>query len=135
MFVEKRNCGNWEFFSCGLVTFLGYLFVLFQVHDCTFLFQTIGLRIVDDMLNKSFYRLGLVVGRRPGYFLVVPVLLTMFFVTGFQRIKTNIDPEYLFSPVNGDGKYERAVVEELFKMNYSTQFNVARITRAGGCKL
>lgn len=83
------------------------------------------------MLNKSFYRLGLFVGRHPGYFLVVPVLLTMFFVTGFQRIKTNIDPEYLFSPVNGDGKYERAVVEGLFKMNYSTHFNVARITRAG----
>lgn len=85
------------------------------------------------MLNKSFYRLGLLVGRHPGYFLVIPVMFTMFFVTGFQRIKTNIDPEYLFSPINGDGKYERAVVEELFKMNYTTHFNVARITRAGKC--
>lgn len=90
-----------------------------------------GLRVVDDILNKSFYRLGLTVGRHPGYFLVIPVMLTMFFVTGYQRIHTNIDPEYLFSPINGEGKYERAVVEGLFKLNYSNQFNVARITRAG----
>lgn len=90
-----------------------------------------GLRVVDEVLNRTFYQLGLVVGRHPGYFLVVPILLTMFFVTGFQRIHTNIDPEYLFSPVNGEGKQERATVEEFFKVNYTYKFNVARITRAG----
>lgn len=92
-----------------------------------------AIKLVDELLNKAFYRLGLAVGNHPGYFLIVPVMLTMFFATGYQRIHTNIDPEYLFSPINGEGKYERAVVEDFFKLNYSNQFNVARITRAGKC--
>lgn len=90
-----------------------------------------GLKIVDEKLNKSFYKLGLLVGNHPGYFIIIPILLTLIGITGYQQIKTNIDPEYLFSPVNGAGKYERAVVEDLFKTNYTSRFNVARITRAG----
>ncbi|XP_063921586.1 patched domain-containing protein 3 [Zophobas morio] len=91
----------------------------------------VGLKIVDEILNKSFYKLGLLVGRHPGYFLIVPVLLTLLGITGFQRIHTNIDPEYLFSPINGEGKIERSIVESFFKVNYTSKFNVARITRAG----
>lgn len=91
----------------------------------------VGLRIVDDTLNKSFYKLGLLVGNYPGYFLIIPVLLTLLGLTGFQRIHNNIDPEYLFSPINGQGKLERAIAEEYFKVNYTNRFNVARITRAG----
>ncbi|XP_068897775.1 patched domain-containing protein 4 isoform X4 [Tenebrio molitor] len=91
----------------------------------------VGLKIVDEILNKSFYKLGLLVGHHPGYFLVIPFLLTLLGITGFQRIHTNIDPEYLFSPINGEGKMERAIVENFFKVNYTSKFNVARITRAG----
>lgn len=90
-----------------------------------------GLKCVDDLLNKAFFQLGLCIGKRPGYFIIIPILLAMFFVTGYQRIKYNIDPEYLFSPVNGEGKIERAVAESFFPVNYSSRFNVARITRAG----
>lgn len=90
-----------------------------------------GIQCVDDMLNKAFFRLGFFVGRHPGYFIIVPVLLTLFFITGYQQIHHNIDPEYLFSPVNGEGKLERKIAEDLFKVNYTTRFNVARITRAG----
>lgn len=46
-------------------------------------------------------------------------------------MKYEIDPEYLFSPVNGHGKSERAVVESFFKVNYTHRFNVGRITRPG----
>lgn len=49
----------------------------------------------------------------------------------FQQIKYEIDPEYLFSPIRGEGKTERAVVEEFFKVNYTHRFNVGRITRPG----
>lgn len=87
--------------------------------------------IVDDILNRSFYKLGLVVGRNPGYFIIIPVLLTLLMITGYQRIYYEMDPEYLFSPVRGQGKYERRIVEENFKVNYSHRFNVGRITRAG----
>ena len=34
------------------------------------------LRVVDDTLKKLFFKLGALVGRQPGYFLIVPALLT-----------------------------------------------------------
>lgn len=49
----------------------------------------------------------------------------------YQQMKYEIDPEYLFSPLNGHGKVERAVVENYFKVNYTHRFNVGRITRPG----
>lgn len=90
-----------------------------------------NLTCVDDFLNRAFHKVGLVVGRHPGYFVIVPTLLACICFTGYQRIHYEIDPEYLFSPVNGPGKTERAIVEQYFKVNYSHQFNVGRITRPG----
>lgn len=90
-----------------------------------------GIRYVDDILNKAFFRLGSLVGNHPGYFIIVPILLTIVFLTGYQQLHYNIDPEYLFSPINGEGKLERKIAEDLFKVNYTSRFNVARITRAG----
>lgn len=89
------------------------------------------LTFVDDALNKSFYKLGLIVGKQPGYFIIIPILLSLLMITGYQRIDYEMDPEYLFSPVSGQGKLERRIVEENFKVNYSHRFNVGRITRAG----
>ncbi|XP_023935051.2 patched domain-containing protein 3 isoform X1 [Bicyclus anynana] len=89
------------------------------------------LTFVDDVLNRSFYKLGLVVGKQPGYFIIIPVLLTLLMITGYQRVHYEMDPEYLFSPVSGQGKLERRIVEEYFKVNYSHRFNVGRITRPG----
>lgn len=54
-----------------------------------------------------------------------------FIFRRYQRLKYQIDPEYLFSPQNGAGKQERAIVEEYFKVNYTSNFSVERITRAG----
>lgn len=92
-----------------------------------------GLTLVDKFLTRSFYRLGVFVGKSPGYFIIIPVILTLLCTTGYQRIHYEIDPEYLFSPINGEGKHERAVVEEFFKPNYTSRFNVGRITRPGKC--
>ncbi|XP_071634893.1 patched domain-containing protein 3 [Temnothorax longispinosus] len=89
------------------------------------------LTCVDDFLNRAFYKVGLVVGRHPGYFVIVPILLACICFTGYQRIHYEIDPEYLFSPINGPSKTERAIVEQYFKVNYSHQFDVSRITRPG----
>lgn len=109
----------------------------FDVHVCLLitldcLFQ-MGCKVtfVDDVLNRSFYKLGLVVGKQPGYFIIIPVLLTLLMITGYQRVHYEMDPEYLFSPVSGQGKLERRIVEEHFKVNYSHRFNVGRITRPG----
>ncbi|XP_067627581.1 patched domain-containing protein 3 isoform X1 [Eurosta solidaginis] len=86
---------------------------------------------VDKMLNTSFYHLGVLIAKHPGYFFIIPVLLTMLCMTGYQQLKYQIDPEYLFSPINGEGKAERAIVEKYFKVNYTHRFNVGRITRPG----
>ncbi|XP_017877278.1 patched domain-containing protein 3 [Ceratina calcarata] len=90
-----------------------------------------NLTCVDDFLNRAFHKLGLVVGRHPGYFVIVPVLLAFICFTGYQRIHYEIDPEYLFSPTNGPSKTERLIVEQYFKVNYSHKFNLGRITRPG----
>ncbi|XP_016918346.1 patched domain-containing protein 4 isoform X5 [Apis cerana] len=90
-----------------------------------------NLTCVDDFLNRAFHKLGLIVGHHPGYFVIVPVLLACICFTGYQRIHYEIDPEYLFSPINGPSKTERAIVEQYFKVNYSHRFNLGRITRPG----
>ncbi|XP_071874799.1 patched domain-containing protein isoform X3 [Bombus fervidus] len=90
-----------------------------------------NLTCVDDFLNRAFHKLGLVVGRHPGYFVIVPVLVACICFTGYQKIHYEIDPEYLFSPTNGPSKMERAIVEQYFKVNYSHKFNLGRITRPG----
>lgn len=90
-----------------------------------------GVTLVDRFLTYTFYHLGVFVGKNPGYFVIIPVILTALCATGYQRINYQIDPEYLFSPMDGPGKHERAVVEEYFKPNYTSRFNVGRITRPG----
>lgn len=49
----------------------------------------------------------------------------------YQQLKYQIDPEYLFSPIAGEGKTERLLIEKHFKVNYTHRFNVGRITRPG----
>ncbi|XP_026685942.1 patched domain-containing protein 1-like [Diaphorina citri] len=90
-----------------------------------------GLKCVDNTLKRLFFKLGVFIARHPGYFIIVPILLTIICITGFQRIFFEMDPEYLFSPQHGPGKTERAIVEQYFKMNYSARFNPTRITRPG----
>lgn len=110
---------------------LGCLFNKDREFESEIYKMTCKLTIVDDCLNKAFYRLGLFVGKRPGYFIIIPILLSLLMITGFQRVHYEMDPEYLFSPVEGQGKLERRIVEEHFKVNYSHRFNVGRITRPG----
>ncbi|XP_023294117.2 patched domain-containing protein 3 [Lucilia cuprina] len=93
--------------------------------------MTCGISCVDKTLNKTFFHLGVFIAKHPGYFIIVPILLTLLCITGYQQLKYQIDPEYLFSPINGEGKAERAIVEQYFKVNYTHRFNVGRITRPG----
>ena len=86
--------------------------------------------VIDLTLRKIFYRYGKIVGTHPGYFIIVPILVTLLCATGVQQMIYNYDPEYLFSPSNGQAKYERNLVEEYFPANYSS-FKANRITRAG----
>lgn len=84
---------------------------------------------VDRLVSYMFRQLGHLIGRKPGYFIIVPFLVSAFLATGMQRLRYEADPEYLFSPIDGPAKYERQVIEELFPMNLSTDFDVGRMTR------
>lgn len=88
-------------------------------------------RVVDESLSRNFRKLGNVIGNYPGYFVIVPFLISIIFATGLQRIHYEDDPEYLFSPVDGRSKHEKRIIDELFPMNYSDNFNVGRITHKG----
>ncbi|XP_037089285.1 patched domain-containing protein 3-like [Pollicipes pollicipes] len=87
-------------------------------------------KIVDRVLTAWFKKLGHAVGRRPGYFVIVPLFLTALAGTGFQRIHYEDDPEYLFSPLTGRAKQERAIVQKYFPNNFSA-FNAGRMTDLG----
>ena len=88
------------------------------------------LNAVDLFLKRVFYYIGKTIGEQPGYFLIVPLLLTALCASGFQRIKFVADPEYLFSPVDGQAKLERAALDLHFPTNYS-QFDPSRSSKAG----
>ncbi|CAM1305601.1 daf-6 (predicted) [Pycnogonum litorale] len=85
---------------------------------------------VDRFLTKLFYKLGLVIARHPYYFLLVPFFISAFLATGFQRLIYENDAEFLFTPIDGTAKSERAAIERHFPLNYSS-FNAGRNTRKG----
>jgi len=90
-----------------------------------------GLEVIDNLLTRLFGSLGRKIGERPSYFLVIPFFIALLLGTGIQRFIYVDDPEYLFSPVDGLGKYERELVEDNFPMNYSSRFNPSRFVRPG----
>ena len=85
---------------------------------------------MDKTLRKWFGRLGSNIGRIPGYYLIVPILCTALLTTGYQQMNYSYDPEYLFSPRDGEAKRERATLEEYFPMNFS-EFKASRMTKPG----
>uniref|UniRef100_A0A2P2HXT6 Patched domain-containing protein 3-like n=1 Tax=Hirondellea gigas TaxID=1518452 RepID=A0A2P2HXT6_9CRUS len=89
------------------------------------------LKKFDTFLNRSFFRLGKCIATHTGYFIIIPILLTIICATGFQRIQYEDDPEYLFAPTNGAARHERAIVEEFYTLNYTNDFNPGRLTRNG----
>jgi hypothetical protein len=88
------------------------------------------LRIVDECLKKWFFQLGVFIGHNPGYFIIVPALLTALFATGFQQMNYNYDPEYLLSPSTGPAKTERITQETYFPVDYEN-FQATRMSRMG----
>lgn len=86
---------------------------------------------VDTALSIVFRKLGVVVGKYPGYFVIVPFFIACILATGLQRLRYEDDPEYLFSPTDGRSKVERAIVDEYFPINYTHNFNIGRITHKG----
>lgn len=85
----------------------------------------------DNFLTRTFHRLGRLIAGHYGYFIIVPVFLTAILATGFQNIRYEDDPEYLFSPTTGPARNERKIIEDNFYMNFSSDFHPSRVTRIG----
>nr|XP_040578462.1 LOW QUALITY PROTEIN: patched domain-containing protein 3-like [Lepeophtheirus salmonis] len=92
--------------------------------------RELRLEFIDDSLKFIFSEVGIIVGKHPGYFVIIPLLLTALAATGFQRLHFQSDPEYLFSPSDGESHYERKVLETYFNTNYS-DFEPSRSSRVG----
>jgi hypothetical protein len=86
---------------------------------------------IDRALSVVFQKLGHLIGQYPGYFVIVPILIACILATGLQRLHYEDDPEYLFSPSDGRSKQERAIIEDLFPINYTSNFNLGRVTHKG----
>ncbi|UXI23047.1 hypothetical protein NH340_JMT08990 [Sarcoptes scabiei] len=86
---------------------------------------------IDTALSVVFQKLGLLVGKYPGYFVLVPFFVACIFGTGLQRLRYEDDPEYLFSPTDGRSKIEREIIDEYFPINYTQNFNPGRVTHKG----
>ncbi|KAJ6224071.1 hypothetical protein RDWZM_002616 [Blomia tropicalis] len=90
-----------------------------------------GCMCIDAALSVAFQKLGYIVGKYPGYFVMVPFFIAIILGTGLQRLRYEDDPEYLFSPTDGRSKFERAIVDDYFPINYTSNFNAGRITHKG----
>ncbi|KAL4624630.1 patched domain-containing protein 3-like [Arapaima gigas] len=71
---------------------------------------------VQKPLSSTLYKLGRLVGQNPWCFLVVPLLISAAFGTGFQLLKEReaLDIEDQFTPVDGPAKKERWFVQDHF---------------------
>jgi hypothetical protein len=43
------------------------------------------MEIVDEILRTLFRKLGRVIGENPGYFIIVPILISALCASGFQE--------------------------------------------------
>lgn len=86
---------------------------------------------VDRVLSKNFEKLGRKIAETPGHFIITPLLVIAILTTGIQRLKYEDDPAYLFAPLDGRSKTDRAVIDTIFPMNYSDNFHPGRTTKFG----
>ncbi|XP_003747353.1 patched domain-containing protein 3 [Galendromus occidentalis] len=82
---------------------------------------------VDKWVSKVFRALGESIARTPGYYIVVPLMIAITLSTGMQTIRYQDDPEYLFSPVNGQSHFDRERLFQLFPQNTSESFDISRL--------
>ena len=68
-------------------------------------------RFIDNWLKGRFRGLGQLVGKHPGPFILVPVILSVLCGSGMLGVEYNTDQDYLMTPTNGDGNKEKAIAE------------------------
>ena len=85
---------------------------------------------VDSLLKTWFGNLGWFVGHHRNWFLVLPVLIAAVLGTGITFVEYSSDPDHLLTPLNGEGRAEKAMAEKYFPTNFSN-FDATRSLRYG----
>ncbi|XP_033628394.1 patched domain-containing protein 3-like isoform X1 [Asterias rubens] len=90
---------------------------------------------IERAMRLAFFNYGGFIARHPYPFLICPLLLTAILGPGLIFLTEEQDVEDLYTPVNGQGKTDRATVEELFAQNGDSDPLLSRITRYGNALL
>ncbi|UYV68760.1 daf-6 [Cordylochernes scorpioides] len=72
------------------------------------------MKFVNDLMSAGCGKLGILLSRRPDYFILLPVFLTAVLASYLQHLDYNRDLFLLFTPQNGRAMKDRAYVEHLF---------------------
>jgi hypothetical protein len=85
---------------------------------------------IDNHLKSLFRRFGVFVAGHKFWFLILPLLVSLGLSTGLLLIQYSSDPDQLLTPVNGEGRREKAIAEKYFPTNYS-RFDATRSIKFG----
>ena len=88
------------------------------------------LSLLDGYLKECFRSLGKFVGRHPLVFLILPMIASCLLSTGMFQVEYISDADHLLTPVNGEGRREKALAEKYFPTNFS-DFDAPRSTKFG----
>ena len=86
---------------------------------------------IERPLSRLFYRYGQLVAARPYWFLILPLLVSCSLGAGVLFTKYETSLEYLFTPENGEAKFERKLVEKIFSPSNGEDTDISRLSRIG----
>ncbi|XP_067122461.1 patched domain-containing protein 3-like [Centruroides vittatus] len=86
---------------------------------------------IGRILKSKFRSLGFVIGRHPLPFMIVPFLLSLILMTGFLKFTYEQDADYLYNPTNSRAFVEREIINKIFPLNKSNDFDPGRLTSLG----
>ena len=87
---------------------------------------------IEKPLRNFFASWGRIVARHPWPVFIVPILVTMALSSGFLFITMETNQEVLYTPINGQAKTDRKIVEDLFKsVSWEAHTTPARLTHIG----
>ncbi|XP_038057470.1 patched domain-containing protein 3-like isoform X2 [Patiria miniata] len=72
----------------------------------------------NQLISRLFYRYGRLIARRPGIFLIVPLIIAGCLSSGMIFLTIETDAAYLFTPDNSRARDEVAEMSRLFPVNY-----------------
>ena len=77
-------------------------------------------------LEKVFYKYGMIIGKHPLPFLLIPIIITSLCSIGFVPFSFRDDSEFLYTPKNGQAKIDRSFFQRVFPEDHENYFSPQR---------